>query len=84
MKRFILSAALCAIAACGDEPPAPKVEPEPIRSAEPIAPAPEAEPTPDEVPIPEDFEEEAAKNITASDLRAHLDALEQEISTDTL
>lgn len=84
MKRFILSAALCAIAACGDVPPAPKVEPEPMRTAEPVAAAPEADPTPDEVPIPEDFEEEAAKNITASDLRAQLDALEQEISSESL
>jgi hypothetical protein len=72
---------------CGDSPPPPEVEPEPESlPEEPVAEAtPDVlEPTPDEIPIPEDFEEEAAKDISVSDLRAQLDALEQEISSDSL
>jgi len=73
----------CMIGACGDDPPPPLVEPEPERVPEApvVTAAPEApEPTAEEIPIPEDFEEEAARDITANDLRAQLDTLEQEIS----
>jgi hypothetical protein len=49
----------------------------------PIAPAvvaPEPVPTPDELPLPEDFEAEAARQITATNFRKQLDAIEHEMN----
>ena len=50
----------------------------------PIAPAvvaPEPVPTPEELPLPEDFEAEAARQITATNFRKQLDAIEHEMNT---
>lgn len=49
----------------------------------PIAPsvvAPEPVPTPEELPLPEDFEAEAAQQITATNFRKQLDAIEHEMN----
>lgn len=86
MKRSfpMLVLASLLLSACDDDPP-PPVEPEPPRAEAPKpTPAPEVEPTADEVPIPEDFEEQAEKEVSPNDLSAQLDALEQEISADSL
>ena len=72
------------LGACNDEPP-PPVEPEPPRAEAPRrAPVFEVgiEPSADEVPIAEDFEEQAVKEVSPKDLKAQLDALEQEIASD--
>lgn len=76
--------ALCAslaFAACDDDPP-PAIEEEPAVVRGPVAEPADPEPTPAEVPIPEDFAAEAEREISTSDLRAQLDALEQEIELD--
>jgi hypothetical protein len=71
--------------ACSQEP-RPKAEPAPEAPA-PAAPAPSAaaeakEPTPDEVPVAEDFEAEAAQQITDDNFKAELDALEKEMNAE--
>ena len=81
-----LSALLCALLAlaCGDDPP-PPVEEEPVlpvQRPQTAAAAEDLEPTPAEVPIPEDFAAEAEREISTSDMRAQLDALEEEITLD--
>jgi hypothetical protein len=78
-------------AACSGEPRPPS-EPAPEPAAPPAAPAPAApapavaqeqpadlEPTPEELPVREDFEEEAALQVTLANYRAELDKLEREI-----
>jgi hypothetical protein len=47
-------------------------------SAPPIAVEPA--PTPEELPLPEDFEAEAARQITAANFRKQLDAIEHEMN----
>jgi hypothetical protein len=85
MKRFwlllALSAFTCAALACAEDPP-PPIEEEPQVPRPQPALAADPEPTPTEVPIPEDFAAEAERDISTSDLRAQLDALEQEITMD--
>ena len=82
----LLLVSSCFIAACGacsgDPKPAVEAEPphEPPSKAAKTA---IADPTPDEVPIPEDFEEEAAREVSEENLAAQLDALEQEIAADS-
>ena len=83
MKRsFPLWVLVALLNACGDDPP-PPVEPEPPRAAAPKPPPPLVEPTPEEVPIPEDFEEQATREVSPKDLNAQLDAIEQEITSDS-
>ena len=83
--------ALVALLACGkEEAPAPEPVPEP---AAPAAPEPVAAPAPapapaDDVPsaavfpVPEDFEDEAATEITEASYHAQLDTLEKEVEAD--
>lgn len=79
--------ALVAFLACGkQEQPLP--EPAPLSAApaqpEPVpAPAPADElPSADVLPVPEDFEDEAATEITEASYHAQLDALEKEVEAD--
>jgi hypothetical protein len=51
----------------------------PPASAAPVAQAAEPEPTPKEIPLPEDFEAQAARQITADNFRTQLDAIEKEM-----
>lgn len=88
MKPLHLLLLACLLGACTDDPP-PRVEPEPARPEAPASPkaTPEAEdlePTAEEVPIVEDFEDQAKEEIKPDNLRAQLDALEQEIEQDSL
>jgi hypothetical protein len=87
MKPLHLLLLACVIGACTDEPP-PRVEAEPAPAEAParpeIAPGPDdAEPTAEEIPIVEDFEDQAKSEIKPDNLRAQLDALEQEIERDS-
>jgi len=71
-------------AACSDEPkPAVEAEPPHEAAPKPAEPAPDPDPTPEQVPIPEDFEEQAASEVSEADLGAQLDALEREIAADS-
>jgi hypothetical protein len=82
----VLLASLCFAFACSDEPK-PAIEAEPPHTPAPKPPKPVADtidPTPEQVPIPEDFEEEAAQEVSDKNLSAQLDALEQEITADSL
>lgn len=82
---LVLLASLCFGGACSDEPK-PAVEAEPPHAPAPKPPKPvvdSVDPTPEQVPIPEDFEEEAAKEVSDKNLSAQLDALEQEITADS-
>lgn len=79
---FALSAFICAALACDDDPPPAIEEEPPVARPQVVAPR-DPEPTPSEVPIPEDFAAEAEREVTTSDLRAQLDALEQEIELDS-
>jgi len=64
-------------------PPAAELAPAPVASAAPAAPAPSPAPTPEaEIPTEEDFEEEAGRELTATNLEAQLDALEKEIQSE--
>jgi hypothetical protein len=87
MKPLHLLLLACLVGACTDDPP-PPVEPEPARAEEPAitepSPGPEdLEPTAEEIPIVEDFEDQAKAEIKPDNLRAQLDALEQEIERDS-
>ena len=67
------------------EPPTPAAEPAPtpVASEAPVAPPPSPEPAPvAEIPTEEDFEEEAGRELTATNLDAQLDALEKEIQSE--
>jgi hypothetical protein len=88
MKAPILVCLTLALAACSkQEPPAP-AEPTPsapppiAATVEPPAPSATAAAEPSEPATEEDFEEEAAQQVTAPTLDAQLDALEKEISAD--
>lgn len=78
--------ALVALLACGkEEAPAPEPVPEPGVPAapEPVAPAPADDlPTAQAFPVPEDFENEAATEITEASYRAQLDTIEKEVAAD--
>jgi hypothetical protein len=84
IARLAPLAVVLLLAGCQkEEPPAPAPPPEPTPAATP-APAPSAT-VADEGPTPpteEDFEEEAAKEVTAANLDAQLDALEKEINAE--
>ncbi len=84
MSRWLLIAALAFPVACGGEEPAEDPAPEEPVQEEPIEeePVAEAEPTEEEIPIPEDFEDEAAAEITADNFASVLDELEAEINAD--
>jgi hypothetical protein len=74
---LLLLAAGCA----KKEEPAPEPAPEPPPAAATAAPAPSAA-VADDLPTEQDFEEEAAKEVTAANLDAQLDALEKEINAE--
>ena len=74
---------------CADEAPAPSETaaapaaaptPTPPTPMLPPRPAPPETPSPQQLPLPDDFEEEAASEITAETYLAALDELEEEIS----
>ena len=78
-----LAVLLVAFGCAKKEEPAPAPAPEPPPAATTAAPSPE--PTAavaDDLPTEEDFEEEAAKEVTAANLDAKLDALEKEINAE--
>ena len=92
MKTSIIVAALVfSVAGCSqsapDEQPAsempqdqePAAPTEPTEPAEPAVPTAVAPSVPNDPPTPEDFEEEAARDITASNMEAELSRLEAEI-----
>lgn len=74
---------------CAEEPP-PAPAPEPVAAPTPTPPTPmlpprpaePEEPTAQSLPIADDFEEEAATQITTTTYVAELDKLEAEISAD--
>lgn len=78
--------ALVALLACGkEETPAPEAVPEPAAPApaEPVAPAPADDlPSAEAFPVPEDFEQEAATEITEATYHAQLDTLEKAVEAD--
>jgi hypothetical protein len=78
VAALLLLAASCA----KKEEPAPAPAPEPPPAATTAAPAPAPSAAVDDVPTEEDFEEEAAKEVTAANLDAQLDALEKEINAE--
>jgi hypothetical protein len=87
MKPLHLLLLACLLGACTDDPP-PRVEAEPAPADVPAPPTPapgtdDLEPTAEEIPIVEDFEEQAKTEIKPDNLRAQLDALEQEIEQDS-
>jgi hypothetical protein len=87
MKLTTLMAALLVLGAAACEQK-PQAEPTPTPAVAP--PPPVAETTPasvnpdqavlDQVPVPEDFEEQAARQITAETLDSELDKLEKEVA----
>jgi hypothetical protein len=81
--RLLACCLLLSLSGCSREE-RPKAEPAPVTAAP--APAPglpvEQEPTPEELPVPEDFEPEAAQQVTAENYRAELDALERELEAE--
>lgn len=83
MARLAPLAVLLLLAAgCAKDPP-PPAEPAPAPEPTPAAPAPAPAPTAEsDIPTEEDFEEEAAKEVTAANLDAQLDALEKEINAE--
>ena len=74
-------------AACSNEP-RPKAEPAPEEAPAPAPAAPAApvaerlDPTPDELPIAEDFQEEAAQQVTEDNFKAQLDTIETEMDAE--
>jgi hypothetical protein len=83
IRIFRLVPLLLLVAACEKQeppaPPEPAPEPPPAATTAAPAPAPSAE---SDLPTEEDFEEEAAKQVTAANLDAQLDALEKEINAE--
>ena len=82
MKALVIAAAVTLLAAAGCKQEQP--EPEPAPAAVPTqtaAPAVEQPATavPDDLPTVEDFEEEAAEDITVDNMEEELDRLEAEI-----
>lgn len=85
MRRIWCIVALSLISACADKPPAPEpvAPPAPPPVVAPPVEVTEVAPTPDELPIEQDFEDEAAAQITPDNFRAELDRLEAEIANDS-
>jgi len=64
-------------------PPAAEPAPPPVASVAPAPPPPSPAATAAaEIPTEEDFEEEAGRELTATNLEAQLDALEKEIQSE--
>jgi hypothetical protein len=83
IRLSLLVPALFLAVACAKQEPPPPAEPapEPPPAATTAAPAPA--PTAErDLPTEEDFEEEAAKEVTAANLDSQLDALEKEINAE--
>lgn len=91
MTQIRILTALVLLAACSQEAapaepvPVPEPTPAPVAEVEPppVVPTPEPDPTPDELPIEQDFEEEVAVQITATNFRGELKKLEAEIASDS-
>lgn len=83
MKRqSMLVAAGLLVLACESKTPAPAAEKPPTPTAAtdtPIAKAPESTVDLESVPVEEDFEEQAATELSPANLEAKLDELEKEI-----
>jgi hypothetical protein len=83
IRIYRLMPSLLLAAACAKQEPPPPAEPapEPPPAATTAAPAP-APTAESDLPTEEDFEAEAAKEVTAANLDAQLDALEKEINAE--
>jgi hypothetical protein len=84
-SRLVPLAIVLFLAACEKQEPPPAETPPPapppaVTTAAPAATASAAAAS--DLPTAEDFEEEAAKEITAANLDAQLDALEKEINAE--
>jgi hypothetical protein len=83
--KYALSTAvlLVTLTACQQKPKDELVPPsvQPAQPAQPAVPANAALPAPnlDQLPVAEDFEEQAEREITASNVDSELDKLDQEI-----
>jgi hypothetical protein len=85
ISRLAPLALVLFLAACEkkEPPPAEAPPPEPPPAATAAAPAPTASAeAASDLPTEEDFEQEAAKEVTAANLDAQLDALEKEINAE--
>ena len=80
MARWMLIAALSFPLGCGGEEPTEEPVEEPVE--QPVEEVAEVEPTEAEIPIAEDFEDEAAEEITAENFASVLDELEAELDAD--
>ena len=83
--RWALVAGLLAFAGCGNRDEAPPPEPPPAAPSPEPTPAPAADdvlPSAEVLPVPDDFEDEAATEVTESTYRAELDAIEKDIEAD--
>jgi hypothetical protein len=82
LRRLALGMCLVGTLRCASEE-RPRAEPQPLQTPQAAGKHPEVQqPTPDELPVPEDFEAEADREVTRSNLRAELDTIERELNAD--